>query len=300
MSYINDLENVKERLRVACNRYLASEDKLPVTCTLNDIADVFDEYDEYSYMNAFLNSIEVFPDKDYSINDTEGHIKGIRDYAFYKNSALKSVFLPALENFTGITDCDNLETIIVKSASSRTNTYAYINLPKIKKIIDVGGVWNAQGYYAFGNLASIEHISIPQTIFMARRFVDGCPNLKTFICYDYPNNENVNFTYRGACYVQAIIILNQTSVSTLSSTNELLGRNMPNAVIYVPSALQSSYASATNWTAVNAARTILQIESNINSLRELGADFSYTPYANKKWENGALVTDSTIGEEVDS
>jgi hypothetical protein len=105
------------------------------------------------------------------------------------------------------------------------------------------------------------------------------------------------------------LILTNTVQATLTDYRTVTSiNNATNGHTYVPSSLLSSYQSATNWVSVHQAKTdgqgnyngIQDIESNINTLREWGADFSYTPYANKKWENNQLVTDSTIGEEVDS
>jgi len=321
------LAEQKEQLRIIANRYLDSADRLPVDCTLQDIIDVLNEYDEYTYMNALFNSIEVFPDKDYSINDTKGHIKGLRPYAFYNNTALKSVNLPAVTNFDGslFSNCSNLKKVVIGPISI-DNVSGFgalpieeISMPNLTSIVGSGGAKSA----IFQNLSLLTRVYLPKLSNLSSysNTFSGCVTLKNvnlpsltaltaYYCFhDCDSLKSIlvggratisdRVLFNGKNLLTAFVLTNNDGISTLggsSVTNNILSTN---AIVYVPASLVSSYQSATNWTTINAQRPIQDIESNINDLRELGADFSFTPYANKKWENDQLIDDPTIGEEVD-
>ena len=319
------LAEQKEQLRIIANRYLDSADKLPIDCTSQDIIDVLDEYDEYTYMNAYLNSIEIFPDKDYSINDTEGHIKGLRPYAFYNNTALKSVKLPNIDavGYFAFYGCTNLEKTDIRINRTFQGCFAGMYGKVILRGLTIIPKWIFQSGDYGGNAASITSLTCPDTKGGSQAAFSCLPYLKNL---NLPKFENINYSnifdrsnrietilLGGVCSIlnanigfvassdlKAMIFTNENGLSTLGGTtliNNLL--LPPNVQFYVPSALLSQYQSATNWTLINDERPLQDIESHINDLRELGADFSFTPYANKKWENNQLIDDSTIGEEVD-
>lgn len=270
------------RLRIALNALLPDADKLPADCTLEDEVEIAEHIDTYTVLNAFLNSIEVFPNHDYSINDKDGKIKGLRRDALRYNTALKSVWL------NGITAFDY--------------EYTFAECTNMVFCMFVG-VLSLQRNHLFDN-SGIVNVSFPKLngTFSSYLSFTLCTHLTTLI-FDRVDwsNVNHNINNNNTSSFQAVILTNQSNLSTLGGstiTNDLL--NTTNLYIYVPSALKSTYATATNWSTINASKPIRDIESNINDLRELGADFSYTPYANKKWDGIQLVTDSTIGEEVDS
>ena len=337
----NGLDPRKERLRLIANRYLPNEDKLPIDCTWEQLIQVFDSYDEYSYMNAFLNSIEVFPDKDYSINDTEGHIKGLRNYAFYGNTALKSLKLNGInainESWNNqLLYCGSLKELSLGCSSVNITSFNVNILPSLSKLAKLSfpnllTVTLARGEIGVGT--AITELYMPRlnsyttSAVAATSFFDSpalsnlnLPSLETFnfgssgkfIKSTAPSLKtmlfgSVDFTCgsfgisnTNTASLQAMIYTGQSKLATLSNStlvNEII--DTTDVIIYVPSTLLSTYQSATNWALINDTKPIQDIESHINSLRELGADFSFTSYANRKWENNQLVDDPTIGEEVD-
>jgi hypothetical protein len=301
---------LKERLRQIANRYLDQQDKLPVSASEEEIIDVLDEYDEYSYMNAFLNSIEVFPDKDYSINDTEGHIKGLRPYAFYNNIALKSANLPAVatpynSSLFWFDGCSNIETIYMGIPSIHIGSAVGFNeLDSLRKIrfnnsIEVYLSYN--GSRILHNCGSLKNVNYPKCSLLYTPSGNSSYGGTTYIDTFLIKGGTINVAGDNAYMLRAkaFIITDNENVATCSQSAFATKVADYDVIFYVPSILVSSYASATNWTIINNTRPILDIESHINSLHELGADFSFTPYANKKWENNQLVDDPTIGEEVD-
>lgn len=325
------LAQQKEALRVICNRYLPEEDRLPVDCTLQQIIDVFNEYDEYSYMNAFLNSIQVFPDKDYSINDTKGHIKGLNANCFSGNTSLKSVYLPAVSSlptgiFAGLSNIKYLYLGITTAVQAQfANIYGEIFLPKCTTFVNypfAGGDYGSNhsnntkitapklvsyvtNRSTFWNISTLINVNLASLISLGvtNQFND-CSSLQTVLLGGYGSLGSASQSFGS----KALILTNQTGVSTIGGNN-MLNSITGNATLitYVPSSLLNEYQNYTNWVTVHQSKTdgqgdyngIQDIESNINDLRDLGADFSYTPYANKKWDGTQLVTDSTIGEETD-
>ena len=306
------LAEQKEALRVIANRYLDNADKLAVNCTLQDIIDVLDEYDEYSYMNVFLNSIEVFPDKDYSINDTEGHIKGLRNYAFYNNTALKSINCPATSGtFPAnlLVGCSNLERVILgyTTITSETNNQNNVGsehtiYPYLRYAAAVNAI-----------VGSCKHLSLPSYNFVSRSSERTLTALSDIVSYIFSKFDTVEFppinqTRLIEGVTKAIILPCSEHVATIGGSSQATSfSDIASLRFYVPTSLLSTYQAATNWVTVHQSKTdeqgnyngIQDIESNLAYLRELGIDFSYTPYANKKWENNQLVDDPTIGEEVD-
>jgi hypothetical protein len=321
------LAEQKEQLRIIANRYLDSADRLPVDCTLQDIIDVLNEYDEYTYMNALFNSIEVFPDKDYSINDTEGHIKGLRPYAFYNNTALKSVKLPNVDvvGYFAFYGCTNLEKTDIRINRTVRGCFAGMygkvilrGLNSIPRWIFTSGDYGAnaasitsltcpdtrgESQAAFACLSYLKNLNLPkfEGINYSYTFQDS-DKLETILLGGICAITNANIGFDTGSALKAMIFTNENGLSMLGGTDLINNLLLPpNAQFYVPSALLTQYQSATNWTLINDERPIQDIESHINDLRGLGADFSFTPYANKKWdsENQQLVIDSSIGEEVD-
>lgn len=302
--YILEVERLKNKLVKIANRYLENEDKLDETATLNDVVNVLDEFDEYTYMNALFNSIEMFPTKNYSINDTKGHIKGFNDNVFNGNSAIKSLCLNGITSIQvnkrlGVTK--NLEVFRSSSLVQMIQTgdtppiqsdvIREIYTPKLATISGRDGMLNK---------ASFENLNLPRLTSLTGRNLFGSDSgIKTILIGGKCNFENSNQGMGKTAHLSALILTNQSALCTLAGTNITDDiNNSIKCIVYVPSKLKSSYQSATNWAIVNDSKSIQDIESNINLLRELGADFSFTYYANKKWEGSQLVTDNAIGEEV--
>ncbi len=299
------LAEQKESLRQIANRYLDSTDRLPVNCTVQDIIDVLNEYDEYSYMNALLNSIEVFPDKTYSINDTEGHIKGLRQYAFYYNTALKSVNLPAVEVLQNsvFTGCTNIVELLLNGVVEILVQGAFNGLTNLKKL-QLRQLVALNRNITFTGLPILENLALPSVqSCTAQSLFTNSNNLKTLL-FNKISSTLTNQNFANSSSVEALVLCKNSDLITLSSVNYL---NYTNMYVYVPLSLQSSYQQETNWSVIHQAKTdeqgnyngIQAIEPNLEYLRNKGVDFSITPYANKRWDGLALVDDPTIGEEVD-
>lgn len=302
--YILEVERLKNKLVKIANRYLKNEDKLDETATLNDVVNVLDEFDEYTYMNALFNSIEVFPTKDYSINDVKGHIKGLNNNVFNGNSAIKSLCLNGVTSISQNNRLGATKNLEVFRSSSLIEMVNYGDSPPIQsdviREIYVPKLTIISGRDEMLNKASFENLNLPSlTSLTGRNLFGSNSGIKTILIGGKCNFKNSNQGMNKTAHLSALILTNQSALCTLAGTNITDDiNNSTNCIVYVPSALKNSYQSATNWTIINDNRPIQDIESNINLLRELGADFSFTYYANKKWANSELIIDDTIDEEI--
>lgn len=174
-------------------------------------------------------------------------VKTIGANFFQNNQTIKSVSFPNSTN-TGATaffDCKQLESIYFPKAT-HVNGYSFRNCVKLKDV-KLESV-TTLGDYCFQGCTGLETMNLPKcTSISLTAFVGGLSKFDTLVL-----GSNT------ICALAGVGAFDRTPF-----------RNGTGGTVYVPSALVSSYESATNWKSLEST-TFAAIEDNIATLEALG------------------------------
>lgn len=197
---------------------------------------------------------------------------GIKDYAFYGNTAITSItittypniYVDAFAKMTALTSfsapiCETLGNRGYNSASyvfDGCSALITVSIPKVTTL----------GAYAFRGCTSLQVIALPSlTGLGANGTFSGCSSLSTA---DLGNTTTLgNASCFSNCSSLSTIILRSTSVCTLTNTGNLDGTPFASGgiggTIYIPETLYNAlgtgtndYKANTNWAVVDARGTI--------------------------------------------
>lgn len=155
-----------------------------------------------------------------------------------KNSALQSISFPEATKIT--------VGYVFQNCSQLTS----VSMPKLADI---------SGYAAFQSCTSLEYVALPKYAKAgANNIFDGCNKLKAA---DFGNGAlspgNVNVfaqSFFNKCTMLTTLILRYPAVGKLGQINNFaqtpFASGGTGGTLYVPSALISSYQSATNWSTI--------------------------------------------------
>lgn len=189
----------------------------------------------------------------YSIDDLAGGAptgnivitaSGIAGFSFYHKTGITSVSAP------------NCTTIGEKAFSDCTGMTS-ISLPALATITS---------NYTFSNCSNLTELMLPSLTGESRtRTINNCSKIAVVDLGDC--NKVTNQFANGATLLRTMILRKTDSVATLAGWNAItLGgiyNNPTSSTIYVPSALISSYQTASNWSsAYSAGVTFAAIEGS--------------------------------------
>ena len=180
------------------------------------------------------------------------HKSGItRVYAPHVTKIAQYAFSNALSGRIEATDFPNFHG---GDGSFEEALITYANIP----------TWTTRAMYSFRNCKQLVELYLPNATGNIDRTAYGCTKLQ-IADIGKGNIANANSFYQ--CSALRTLILRNTSVQTLNawSANCMGGiySNPTSSTIYVPSALISSYQTATNWaSAYNAGVTFTAIEGS--------------------------------------
>lgn len=142
-----------------------------------------------------------------------------------------------------LADCSNIESISFASATTANGTQQFVNCSKLTSV------------------------NLPNLTALNNQMFQGCTSLE-FIDFPKLTGLNRSGVFRN-CYKLQTVVLRHTSVvpannDTFANT-PFAGYNGLSGTVYVPSALISSYQTATNWSTLYNAGTcnFVAIEGSI-------------------------------------
>lgn len=217
-----------------------------------------DEGDTIIKINEFISG--VFDNTDITTNSST-----IRKYAFYGTNitSFKADNVTSLGsgNALGIfQNCTSLKSISMQNLTSIGNSQYFLSGCTSLETVDFPSLRDT-GDYAFQNCTSLVTVVLPSASGGYRSF-HGCTNLQQVDYGRLVGSEGMNVQNFYNCGKLKTVILRNNSSSVTNLLNVNAFQNTPFAsggtggILYVPSALISSYQSATNWS------TILGYENN--------------------------------------
>lgn len=157
-----------------------------------------------------------------TITELNSGAASVGTYAFYRCTALKSVNLPAATSIGeyGFGSCSGLENI---------------NFPAVTNI----------GKYAFSGCSKLTSVKFPLATTVNSYAFQSCSKLERV---DFPVATSMGLLFGTSSSVKSLIVRSNT-VCSLTVMNAFSSSPIASGTgyIYVPSALVSSYKSATNW-----------------------------------------------------
>ena len=169
----------------------------------------------------------------------------------------------------GFQDCHSLALTSLPSSMTTINVYAFARCNSLTSIscdgaitMLGGGAFNGNATYPMAlTSASFPNMAITGTIsyvFGSTTAANACQLLE--FC-DIGKTAGIGASAFANCYALETLVLRKTaSVCTLSATsaftNTPLGSGGTGGTVYVPSALISSYKTATNWSTLYNAGTV--------------------------------------------
>lgn len=202
----------------------------------------------------------------------------IKSYAFYKTTSLKTV---DLRNITSHIDtnafqgCTSLETVLMSdsiSAATPIGSYAFHGCKALRRFEYLGTGSTGSGTYIWNSCSVLEEVIIPNLTFQnATAAFGNCTALR-----HVDMRGNIAPSHFIACKSLKVLILRNTSVSTMSNSNAFSSSTVDSGgtgcTIYIPKVLydqlgtgsSKDYKAATNWSKYNAYGTITwaQIEGS--------------------------------------
>lgn len=184
---------------------------------------------------------------------------GIRDYAFYGNSAITDITITtypniysyAFANMKALRSisaplCQSMGNIGINSADSilrGCTALVTVNLPELTTI----------GGNMFNGCTSLVNIALPKvTTMTANSSFNGCTSLAS-VDFGAPTKIGGSDFFKN-CSSLTALILRGSSVCALNNTGCLSGTPFASGstggTLYVPASLVSSYQSATNWSTI--------------------------------------------------
>ena len=108
--YILKLNQQRLELIDVVNNLVDETDKLDSNVTLDDVVKRLKTIDTFSILRNYIQPDIINPNSDWSIDDAEGKIVMLRDYAFYNHRGLRSVNLKScnIVNANAFQGCSSL------------------------------------------------------------------------------------------------------------------------------------------------------------------------------------------------
>ena len=217
-----------------------------------------DEGDAIIKFNEFISG--VFDNTDITTNSST-----IRKYAFYGTNitSFKADNVTSLGSGNAVSifqNCTSLKSISMQNLTSIGNSQYFLSGCTSLETVDFPNLRDT-GDYAFQNCTSLVTVVLPSASGGYRSF-HGCTNLQQVDYGRLVGSEGINMQNFYNCGKLKTVILRNNSSSVTNLLNVNAFQNTPFAsggtggILYVPSALISSYQSATNWS------TILGYENN--------------------------------------
>ena len=189
---------------------------------------------DYAFYHCESLTVAVFPS-----------VTSIRSYAFDSCSALTAVDFPLVINigegvFSGCTSLTTadfpLVTSIGNNVFSNCESLTEVDFPSANSIDS----------YAFRGCSALTAVDFPIVTSIGYSAFYNCTSLTSV---NLPNATSIDNTAFKGCSALTALILRNSSLCTLSSTNAFTNTPIASGTgyIYVPSALIDSYKAATNW-----------------------------------------------------
>ena len=197
----------------------------------------------------------------------------INSYAFNNCTSLALTSLPS-----GVTaidsgafnNCTSLALTSLPNSVTTINSSAFRNCTGLTEIVCEGVLPSGIGSYAFNGSSTyemmLESASFPNlattssfgSVFGSGTDANACHYLS--FC-DIGSPANINSSAFANCYALETLVIRKSTVCTLSSTGAFLNTPMSGydgktGTVYVPSALISSYQTATNWSTLYNGGTV--------------------------------------------
>lgn len=174
--------------------------------------------------------------------------RGIRAYAFYGNTVITSITL---------------------STKSNIYNFAFGSMTNLERVSDsINTMWGNYGISSsasiFQSCTKLKYVYAPKLTALGTQCFQSCTALEIL---DFPSLTNIgsNYTFRSCSNLKYLVLRKSSVVSTNTNsyTSTPFASNGSGGTLYVPSALISSYQSASNWSTIlgYANNQIKSIES---------------------------------------
>ena len=205
--YILKLNQQRLELIDVVNNLVDETDKLDSNATLDDVVKRLKTIDTLSILQSYIQPSVVNPNNDWSIDDTKGKIKSLREWAFYLHRGFRS----ALE----------------KAVISGANLHIYGN--------------------AFQNCSSLISLSFPQLSIIEGEYVfNGCASLKS-ITFNKSGSATVKSGYNpmnGCTNLQALVFPSKDDITKIEGYYLDFFRNNSSVLFYIPKCMKFQYSEA--------------------------------------------------------
>lgn len=221
--YILKLNQQRLELIDVVNNLVDETDKLDSNATLDDVVKRIKKIDAFSILRNYIQPDIINPNSDWSINDTEGKIVMLRDYAFCNHRGLRSVNLKSCNvvNTNAFQACASLEKVKISG-----------------KDLCINNGWN------FASCTALTTLSFPHLKEMGGRYMcEGCSNLKS-ITYNKDGGATISDSYNifsGCNNLQAHIFPSKDEVTTVSGYYTSALNSNKSAYIYIPKCMLRIY-----------------------------------------------------------
>lgn len=221
--YILKLNQQRLELIDVVNNLVDETDKLDSNATLDDVVKRLKKIDAFSILRNYIQPDIINPNSDWSINDTEGKIVMLRDYAFCNHRGLRSVNLKSCNvvNTNAFQACASLEKVKISG-----------------KDLCINNGWN------FASCTALTTLSFPHLKEMGGKYMcEGCSNLKS-ITYNKDGGATISDSYNifsGCNNLQAHIFPSKDEVTTVSGYYTSALNSNKSAYIYIPKCMLRIY-----------------------------------------------------------
>ena len=192
-------------------------------------------------------------------------LTSLGQYAFYNCNGLTQMDLSAtaissIASYT-FASCHNLASVSIPSTVTSIATYAFNGCNSLTSVSCNGAIATLGGYSFTGYSTfsmQLERVSFPNAVisslsvaFGATTAANACRQLETA---DIGSTSAIAANAFANCYkLQTLVLRKTASICTLNNVSAFLntpmrGYNSLTGTVYVPSALISSYQTATNWS----------------------------------------------------
>ena len=193
-------------------------------------------------------------------------VTSLGEYAFYGCSNLALTSLPS--GITSVGDhafyqCSRLALTSLPSGVTNIGAYAFQRCASITSISCAGAITSLGSNAFVGSSAypmQIAHVSFPNMVVSSLGYVFGSATAanacKLLEDADIGNTKAIAANAFANCYkLQTLILRKSDAICTLANVNAfqntpIRGYNGLSGTIYVPSALISTYQTATNWSTI--------------------------------------------------
>lgn len=204
------------------------------------------------------------------------NVTSLGTYAFSGCTKLRSASLPnvkQIENYV-FNNCSNLEAFDFSEITTINGASAFYNNIKLVGVYAPKATIGAFGSLQFGGCTALlfsRAPNHPSSSVIRAQCYQGCTSLKLVDCGS-ASSFSVGENFKGCTSLEVIILRRTVGITALGNTNNFSGVSQ-NVKVYVPSALKSTYESATNWSTL-VSNGIVSFYNLENSAYE-EKDFTY-------------------------